>query len=440
MAATNGSNTFLLFSDVHFNPFADPSLVPALAAADASQWKTILASSSQTGYPAYGSDSNYVLFESTLDDMAARAGDVDLILYPGDILGHNFGADYVALTGDSSQAGYESFVLKTVQFFVQEVDSRFPSATVLVADGNCDTDAVPNGIGARPGDAYLASSAPVIAQAFFNNDADQAAFTAGFSQAGYYALEPDGPTGLKYVVLNSNLWISQYDDPTAGAMEMAWFASELADSARDFQKVWVLGHIPPGAEAGGVASTYALTGQISYQGGMDDTFNTAFVSLELAYSSTIAATFAGHTHSDDFRLLTAADGSDASELVRIAPGISLFLGGNPGYQLYSYDAQTFALQDETTYILNVGATKPAWSLEYDYASAYGVSLATPQQWQAAYLAVLANPASQATYLSAINQSADNQTAVTAATAPIYLMTPGLTTPAGYNAVAAVLAG
>lgn len=89
MAAATGSDTFLLFSDVHFNPFADPSLVPALAAADVSQWKTILAASSQTGYPAYGSDSNYVLFESTLDDMAVRAGDVDLILYPGDILGHN---------------------------------------------------------------------------------------------------------------------------------------------------------------------------------------------------------------------------------------------------------------------------------------------------------------------------------------------------------------
>jgi len=49
MAETDSSDSFLFFSDVHFNPFADPSLV----ASDVSAWKGILASSSKTAYAAY---------------------------------------------------------------------------------------------------------------------------------------------------------------------------------------------------------------------------------------------------------------------------------------------------------------------------------------------------------------------------------------------------
>ena len=327
-----------------------------------------------------------------------------------------------------------------MQFFVQEVDSRFPEATVIVADGNCDTDSKLGSVGARPGDAYLSSTAPVIAQAFFNNDADRAAFATGYAMGGYYALEPDGPTGLKYIVLNDNLWISQYDDPAAGAIELSWFASELADSAQDFQKVWVVGHIPPGAYASGVAETYAQTGEISYQGNLDDGFNNAFTSLELAYSSTIQATFTGHMHNDDFRLLTAGDGSAATELVRVAPGISPVFGSNPGYQVYTYDAQTFALNDETTYALDLGSSSPAWSKEYDYAETYGQTLATPQEQLAVYAGIMTNPVSQTAYLTYKNQDAVSQSTITADNASIYLLAPGFVTPASYNAAAALLAG
>ncbi len=438
MADTGTSGTVLLFSDVHFDPFADPSLVPALAAADASSWKGIFASSAQTGYAAYGSDSNFALFESALDDMAARAGNVSTILYPGDILGHDFPQDYAALTGDSSQAGLNAFALKTVQFFVAEVDSRFPNATVLVADGNCDTDNLLGGIGARPGDPYLSETAPVIGQAFFNTDADRAAFASTYSLGGYYAVEPDGPTGLKYVVLNDNLWISEYDDPAAGLMELSWFAAELADAARDFQKVWVVGHIPVGANASMTVAAYDQTGQIAYSGNLDDGFNAAFVGLELAYDATITATFTGHTHNDDFRLLT--DGSGAASLIRVAPAISPVFDNNPGYQVYSYDTRTLSLLDETTYTLALQASEPAWSKEYDYAATYGQTLATAGQWQAVYAGILTDPLTQAAYLGNLGQGASTQFPVTTANLPAYLATPGFVLPATYNAAVAVLAG
>ena len=439
MAASDTVDTFLLFSDVHFDPFADPTLVSALAASDVSTWKAILSSSTETAYPTYGSDSNYTLFESALDDMAARADGVSLLIYPGDILSHNFPQQYASLTGDTSQAGLDAFVQKTVQFFVQEVDSRFPEATVIVADGNCDTDNMLGSIGARPGDAYLSSTAPFLAQAFFNTDADRAAFTAGYSMGGYYALEPDGPTGIKYIVLNDNLWITEYADAGAGAVELAWFAAQLADSAQDFQKVWVVAHIPTGAATGSVAGAFDETGEISYSGNLDNGFNTAFTALELAYSSTIEATFTGHLHNDDFRLITAADGSDAAALIRIAPGVSPVLDTNPGYQIYSFDTQTFALVNETTYTLDLGAASPTWSKEYDYAETYGYGLATPQDWQAVYADILTNPVSQTAYFNFLNQDATSQNTITSANAAVYLLAPGYTTPTTYNAAAAGLA-
>ena len=153
------------------------------------------------------------------------------------------------------------------------------------------------------------------------------------------------------------------------------------------------------------------------------------VALESTYASTIAATFTGHLHNDDFRLMAADDGSGAAALLRIAPGISPYLDSNPGYQLYRYDTGTFSLLDETTYTLDLQAAAPAWSREYDYAATYGQSLATPQEWQAVYAGILTNPVSQAAYIQYKNQDATSQNPITAANAAAYLLAPGYVTPA-----------
>jgi len=437
MTEAGTADNFLLFSDVHFDPFYDPSLVKALNASPESAWKGILSSSSLTSYPPYGSDSNYALFESALDSMAATAGNVSTIIYPGDVLSHGFNQDYASLTGDTSQAGVDSFMQKTVEFFVQEVESRFPNATVIMADGNVDSAL--DETGSQPGDPYLSFTAPIISQAFFKDASDQAAFTAGWSAAGYYAVQPDGPTGLKYIVLNDNLWFpAPYGDPSAGQAELSWFSSQLADAAQNNQQVYVVAHVPLGANAEAVASNYAQTGVVAYTGFLDDNFNNAFASLELQYSSTIAATFFAHTHNDDFRLITSPDYPGAAELARIAPGITSYLGNNPGYQIYSYNTQNDSLLDETTYSLNLQSSAPAWGKEYDYAQTYGQSLATPQDWANVYAGILTNPAALTSYVYNKNVGAMSNNVITAANAPIYQLALAYTTPATFNAAAAGL--
>lgn len=431
------ADAVLLFSDVHFDPFADPALVPALAATDVSGWKAIFEASGRTGYAAYGSDANYALFASALDDMAARAGGVDLILYPGDILSHDFGQTYAALTGDASQAGLDAFIQKTVSFFVAEVDSRFPEATVLAAIGN--NDSALGDYGSRPGDPYLAGAAQVMGQAFFNTDADRTAFAASFAMGGYYALEPDGPTGVKYLVVNDVFWSTHAADPGPGILELAWFQAELADAARDFQKVWVVTHIPPGADAYATANAAATTGQIAYSGDLADPCNNAFVGLSVAYAGSIQASFAGHIHRDDFRLLAADPASAPVGLLRVALSVSPVYDNNPGYQVFTLDDRTGGLADAATFVLDLGAETPAWGLEYDYAAAYGQTLATPREWTAVYAGIAADPVSRAAYTAFHNGSATSQADITAATLPVYWLAIGQATPASFAAVAGLAA-
>ena len=55
---SRSSQQLLIASDLHFNPFADPALVPELASAPARKWEAILNRSSSTAYSPYGQDTN----------------------------------------------------------------------------------------------------------------------------------------------------------------------------------------------------------------------------------------------------------------------------------------------------------------------------------------------------------------------------------------------
>lgn len=59
----------VVFSDLHFDPFSDSTLVDSLARADVSRWSAILAGSTRKDFSPYGSDTNYQLFVSALAAM-----------------------------------------------------------------------------------------------------------------------------------------------------------------------------------------------------------------------------------------------------------------------------------------------------------------------------------------------------------------------------------
>ena len=102
--------------------------------------------------------------------------------------------------------------------------------------------------------------------------------------------------------------------PMILSRSLAWLRSTLADARQQHEKVWLIYHVPPGMDG------YASSRQAAAVPLWKAVYAQAFDDLTSTYSDVITASFAGHNHVDDFRLV----GSPASHetLVMIAPALS----------------------------------------------------------------------------------------------------------------------
>jgi sphingomyelin phosphodiesterase acid-like 3 len=127
-----GQGVFLLISDIHFDPFADPAIVGELVAADVHAWRGIFEGSRATKFAPYGSDSNYPLMRSALEAARRLLPRPDFVLYAGDYLAHEFEAKFDAAAGGGPEA-YRRFVIKTMTFVSDRLREAFPEAPVSTA-------------------------------------------------------------------------------------------------------------------------------------------------------------------------------------------------------------------------------------------------------------------------------------------------------------------
>ncbi|KHK02034.1 Acid sphingomyelinase-like phosphodiesterase 3b precursor [Desulfovibrio sp. TomC] len=390
-SSAGAAGTFALFSDVHFTPFAAPALVPALVTAPVAEWREIL-SKAPAGLSPYGQDTNDALLQSFLDDMAEQVPHPDFILFPGDLLCHQFWELYPKLTGDHTQAGLEAFIQKTVEYFFGEVARRYPGVPIYAALGN--NDSVEGDYRIRPESPYLALTAQAMAL-LLPNEASRADFLGTYPQYGCYAVTLPEAGGLRLIVLNNIFWSVKYPDASLGAPVAAFLERELSGARARGEKVWVMAHIPPGDDALSDVRKAADQGAPRYKPFLVESQNDAYVRLLTDYATSIRASFAGHVHRDDVRLFTTPDGKPAGGM-RLAPSISPITGNNPGYQAYTYDRDTLAVLDVTTYSLDLAAGK-GWRQEYEYAETYGRGLRDPGDWQATYRDLGTCPARRAAY-------------------------------------------
>ena len=372
----------LIASDIHFNPMADPTLVAALEAADPAQWETILQRSKVTAFSQYGQDSNWWLMRSALDAMVRIEPHPALVMYTGDLLAHNFPKTYRSITNDDNSEHYRSFVLKTFDFVALEFRKRFPDAKILVTPGNNDEECGNYSIGADG--------------TFLNDTAEQARdlareggeFTTTWKALGSYSLAHPTLHGVRIVSLNSVFWSDKYRatsfakgcatvNSTAASDLFAWLESQLADAEHSQQKVWLMFHIPPGID--GWASTHPSGGKLANASPSScaasivpmwvPEWTIRFDDLLGRYSGTVVATFAGHTHTDDFRLIGANGAS--KQFVLIDPAVSPVYDQNPSFRIVSFESDG-TLADQTTYYLTNlrkagGSTPGRWRQEYKFS-------------------------------------------------------------------------
>ena len=384
-ASASSNRHFLITSDIHFNHMADPALATALAAAAPTLRESILNRSQLTAFSPYGQDTNWWLLQSALDQMRKTLPHPAFILITGDLLAHNFPNTFAKAMHDHDRQHYRAFVRKTVDFLALEFRRRFGDTKILLAIGNNDEECGNYSI--HPHGMFLIDTADLARNLAHADDH----FVATWEALGSYNVPLPGVPGVRILVLNTVFFSNKYHaasfqdgcasvPPTGGHDLLAWLESNLSQAKQANEKVWIVYHIPPGIDGYSTMQQYLSLSQAIAAPGAQlcsqaivpmwvPAWTSKFDSLLQKYDTTVVASLAGHTHTDDFRLINAS-GANPS-FVLINPAVSPVYDQNPAFRVATFTAQG-TLSDQTTYYLtnlDRASSKVAgrWKKEYTFS-------------------------------------------------------------------------
>jgi sphingomyelin phosphodiesterase acid-like 3 len=376
-------NKFLIVSDIHFNPMADATLVSDLAAAEPSQWETILNKSKLTSFSVYGQDTNWWLLQSALDQMRKALPHPAFVMYAGDLLAHNFPKTYRNATHDDNPEHYRAFVLKTVEFLALEFRQRWPGTRVLLTPGNNDDECGDYSI--QAGGTFLSDTAQLARDLAQADDT----FTNDWKGLGSFNVPHPTIQGVRIISLNTVFFSNKYHaasfnhacgpvDSTAPSDLFNWLKSNLAAAQQAKQKVWLMFHIPPGIDGYSTTHNYAAPQGAGNSASAScnpivpmwvPTWTSQFDGLLEEFQSTVLASFAGHTHNDDFRLVNTAGVNKA--FVLIDPAVSPIYDQNPGFRVMMFDHDGSLTDQSTYYLTNLkeasSKVRGRWKKEYTFS-------------------------------------------------------------------------
>ncbi len=374
--------TFITISDIHFTPFYDSTLAARLIAADYQHWLAIFQSSSVRGLGMYGKETGYPLLESTLASMRQSASNPGYVILTGDLLAHNYRQTFDLYATDRSDSAYDRFVYKTLGFLVSRIRTYFPGTPVFPVLGNNDSYSGNYSIGPRS--RFLADFEHLW-QPLVAGTGTAKSFAKDFPIGGFYSVPDPLVRHRRIILLNTIFFSKKYCNkcdsggalctacdtsaPYPGDIEMAWLTKELAASARNGEHVVLAYHIPPGIDVfGSVDSTGGSTTPVTPL--WQDRYDSTFRALMAAHANIIDASFAGHTHVDDFRLMADRAGT-AFGFIHITPAISPVYDNNPGYQIFDLDRSSGIIRNYETRFVDLTAQASGWRKEYDFQSTYG---------------------------------------------------------------------
>lgn len=371
---------FLHVSDIHFDPLTPPLRARELAHLPIGDWPAFFAADPDQRLSHWGEDTNHALLASALAAIGAASADADFAVVTGDLLAHRFPDRIENVLGlaQGSQAN-DAFAVETTRFVAERLRAVLPGKPVFLALGNNDSSCGDYRI--TPGGSYLAATRETVRQ-LVGPGLLAADFDATYLAGGYYAARHPTLADTTIIVLDDILWSVDYRNACgttgldgAHAM-MDWLEAQLAAAKAAGRKVWLAHHIPVGLDPYATLHSRKPACPARLVPMLAEPFASRFEALLAAYGGTIAASFSGHTHFDDYRLLRDADGA-VTGTEKIAPAISPVFGQNPGFHRFRYDRATGALTDfETRYLANLATARdPAsaqWGNEYVFSKAYGV--------------------------------------------------------------------
>jgi sphingomyelin phosphodiesterase acid-like 3 len=402
-----GSDNFpvLVFSDVHFQPFIPPvppnapitttlaaniALVAQLDAADTSQWPAIFQGAANNTPSAPGADTNYALLTLMLASIKQNLGTSPAVLFTGDFLGHGLGQLYPAYSVHKTADEAAAFVDKTLTFVLQQIRAAVGSIPVYFALGNCDSYT-----GYGPDGNFLANNAQQLYRLALNDAGNEQEVISNVTNGGYYSVEPAG-MDLMIIALNT-IALSPLvtANPTVIADQFKWFDAQLAQASAAGKKVWLLMHAPPGADEGTTGEAANDNGQITTATMMWVDANQAkFMEIIEKYPGVITMSLAGHTHMDEFRLMSPGNP------LAITAGISPVFGNNPAYKIFTLDRLSVAPADYSAVNCNLAITPSQFNSYYTFSQAYELEGSLATSFAELYPALLASNASKLQYQGA----------------------------------------
>ncbi|KAF7708702.1 hypothetical protein HF521_017759 [Silurus meridionalis] len=201
-----------------------------------------------------------------------------------------------------------------------------------------------------------------------------------FKKGGYYTEKLLNQTGLRVLVLNTNLYYDQnkitenMKDP---ADQFKWADQVLSEASKNNEKVYIVGHVPPG-----------FFEKKRHKPWFRSEFNNQYIELIQKHHEIIIGQFFGHHHTDSFRMFYSTSGSPISAMF-LTPGVTPWKttlpgvvdgANNPAIRVFEYNNKTLLVEDIVTYYLNLTYANIAharWEKEYRLTEAFRVPDASP---------------------------------------------------------------
>jgi sphingomyelin phosphodiesterase acid-like 3 len=308
--------------------------------------------------------------------MRFRQPDAKFITVSGDLIAHAFSCRYKSMFPTSTQDEYQEFVIKTITFVVEQLRASFPGVPVYIALGNNDSACGDYLLDA--GSSFLTRIAGVIASGLPPSAQKQA--SVEFAAGGYYSVTMAAPMrDTRLIVVNDLFQSPRYGtcaglpDPTAATAQMKWLREQLVEAQQQKQRVWVMGHIPPGVDP--YATVYRSKDVCGGEEPVMFLSSDDLASLLVEYADVVRLGIFAHTHMDEMRLLepeaSGPRGSpERSVVIKQVPSISPVDGNNPSFIIGRVNPSAAMLEDYEVIASSNQSGTGIWASEYDYAQAY----------------------------------------------------------------------
>lgn len=384
----------LMVSDIHLDPFYDPAKAKQLAASPASEWAKILASSDSPGRAeayatlqktcgAKAADTSNPLFLSSLRAIRTQAVHARFVTVSGDLIAHQFPCRFHTTVPGASADEYTAFVEKTIDYVLTEMRHALPGIPVYAALGNNDSGCADYRM--DPDSSFLHSTAQIVLRGL-PKSSEKARALEDFTHGGYYSITMAAPMRRTRLIVLDDIFLSRNyatcagkPDPMAGDAQLTWLAKQLADARAHNQRVWVMGHIPPGVDIHAI--------ELHLNRVCDGATPQMFLTSEKLgdvleeNAAVVRLGIFAHTHMDELRLLAPNDASPKKMVaIKMVPSITPVHGNSPAFIVARVNPASVELIDYTVVSAsNSTGIGTKWSKEYTYSSAYHESaFAAPQ--------------------------------------------------------------